>query len=258
MPALADWSFVSLPLNVPVLPMNPMRKSCSHNIVAKGYANDDESDISGPKANGKIGIQSKLSAKPQSAAIVLTHHTDIARSAITGRGVLLDWRRWALDNGIRYSPFESHAIPLEQLQAVAIEQNVTFRTGDILLVRSGWTEEYRKLGERDKIALARRKDRRFVGVEASREMIKWHWDNGFAAVAGDTNAYEVWPPTKPDGVALHEVFLSGWGMPIGEVWDLEALAACCNQLKRWTFFLSSTPLNLEGGVASPANAVAIS
>lgn len=46
-------------------------------------------------------------------------------------------------------------------------------------------------------------------------------------------------------------------MPIGELWDLEALAVECNRQKKWTFFLTSSPLNVEGGVASPPNALAI-
>ncbi|KAL6410655.1 hypothetical protein AUP68_07084 [Ilyonectria robusta] len=180
----------------------------------------------------------------------------MARRGIVGRGVLLDWRAYALRKGIQYSPFEPHAIPLSQLLEVATEQHVTFRKGDILIIRSGWTEEYMLLTTQQKIDLAKRKVRAFVGVQGNKEMIKWHWDNGFSAVAGDTNAYEAWPPARDDGVCCHEVFLSGWGMPIGEVWDLEELAKTCEKLGRWTFFLTSSPLNLENGVASPSNAIA--
>ncbi len=46
-------------------------------------------------------------------------------------------------------------------------------------------------------------------------------------------------------------------MPIGEMWDVEGLAAECARQKRWTFFLTSAPLNLPGGAASPPNAIAI-
>ncbi|OAA58433.1 hypothetical protein SPI_06506 [Niveomyces insectorum RCEF 264] len=268
---------LNLPLTSPLVPMNPRRKPCAHTIIAKGYANDDEmelntqgsshwdglrhfpyqeseqvredgpryyngatqADISGPNQNERIGIQ------------------NIARRGIAARGVLLDWRAWALAKGISYSPFASHAIPLAELQAVALAQGVVFRQGDILLVRSGWLEEYNRMSDEDKTALAQRPERTFVGVEGSREMMEWHWDNGFAAVAGDTNAYEAWPPKKAWGVSCHEVFLSGWGMPIGELWDLEGLAKRCRELGRWSFFLTSCPLNLPAGVASPPNAMAI-
>ncbi len=33
---------LNLPLESPLLPMNPQRTPCAHNIIAKGYANDDE------------------------------------------------------------------------------------------------------------------------------------------------------------------------------------------------------------------------
>lgn len=39
--------------------------------------------------------------------------------------------------------------------------------------------------------------------------------------------------------------------------DLERLADECAAAKRWTFFFSSMPLHVRGGVASPCNAVAV-
>ena len=47
------------------------------------------------------------------------------------------------------------------------------------------------------------------------------------------------------------------GLPIGEQFNLEALAEDCAQDGRHEFMLVSCPLNLEGGIASPPNAVAI-
>jgi hypothetical protein len=46
-------------------------------------------------------------------------------------------------------------------------------------------------------------------------------------------------------------------MPIGELWDLEALAEMCEKEKRWAFFLASAPLNVPGGIATPPNALAV-
>ena len=56
---------------------------------------------------------------------------------------------------------------------------------------------------------------------------------------------------------MHETILSGFGLPIGELFDLEELAKECKKQERWTFFMASEPLNLVGGVGSPPNAVAI-
>lgn len=48
---------------------------------------------------------------------------------------------------------------------------------------------------------------------------------------------------------FHEVLLAGWGCPIGELFDLEKLAAHCKDTKRWSFFVSSEVCNVPGGVA---------
>lgn len=192
------------------------------------------------------------------------HPTDctllgLATKTITGRGVLLDWASWAEKQNISYDPFSQHAISLSELRQVAQAQNVTFRPGDILFIRSGWLAAFQKLSTEQKLQLPQRVKRASMGVEASEEMLKWHWENAFAAVAGDTVAYESWPSSKPNRFELscHEVFLSGWGMPIGESFDLEELSRRCAETGRWSFALVSVPLNIPGGIASPPNAVAI-
>jgi hypothetical protein len=75
--------------------------------------------------------------------------------------------------------------------------------------------------------------------------------------ADDSVGYETFPVGMGQELQLHEVFLAGWGMPIGELFDLRKLAAECERLNRWTFFFASMPLNVEGGIASPPNAQAI-
>lgn len=186
-----------------------------------------------------------------------TDVSDIAKKTITGRGVLLDWYSWATEQGIQIDHFASHGIPLSELQAVAAAQKVQFRPGDILLIRTGWLPAYNAISEDQKAALPHRPVRSSCGVEASEDAIRWHWDNAFAAVASDTVAYEAWPSPKLWGVSMHEVFLSGWGMPIGESFDLEGLAVKCREVQRWSFMFVSVPLDVPGGVASPPGAVAI-
>lgn len=63
-----------------------------------------------------------------------------AAQGIVGRGVLLDYHAWRLSKGVeidKHSFFETNAIPLEDLKAVAEWQGVEIRFGDILFVRSG-------------------------------------------------------------------------------------------------------------------------
>jgi hypothetical protein len=44
--------------------------------------------------------------------------------------------------------------------------------------------------------------------------------------------------------SLHEILLSGWGCPIGELFDLEELARHCEKVKRWSFFVTSEVCNV--------------
>ncbi|KAI1472423.1 uncharacterized protein F4812DRAFT_464534 [Daldinia caldariorum] len=179
-----------------------------------------------------------------------------AREGITGRGVLIDYARWAARRGIRYSAFSTHAVTLRDMQDIAREHDLAFERGDILLVRSGAIREWEHgMDTAAKTAYAASRAPEHAGVEATAEVLRWLWDTGFAAVAGDALSWEVYPPQSD--VFLHDVLLAGWGMPIGELFDLERLAEICEELNRWSFFFTSMPLNMPGGVSSPPNAQAI-
>ena len=58
-------------------------------------------------------------------------------------------------------------------------------------------------------------------------------------------------------VVLHPWLLSMFGMPIGELWDLKALSEQCKKSGRYSFMLTSVPLNIPGLIGSPPNALAI-
>ena len=80
-----------------------------------------------------------------------------------------------------------------------------FPKGDVLLTRTGWTDAYYKLSEEEKDKLGGRDERVSIGVEATEQSVRWHWEQEFAAVASDTVAYEAWPSPKRWGVCMHEV-----------------------------------------------------
>lgn len=94
----------------------------------------------------------------------------------------------------------------------------------------------------------------YPGLESTLQVLAFLWDTQIAAVAADCPGFESWPPSKQ---AMHQILLSGFGMPIGELFDLEELAKECEKQQRWTFFFTSQVLNVKGGVASPPNAIAI-
>ncbi|KAG4257537.1 hypothetical protein FPRO03_13880 [Fusarium proliferatum] len=177
---------------------------------------------------------------------------------IVGRGVLLDYYHWKTEvKNEPYDAFTSHAIHLDELKAVAAYQKVEFQVGDILLVRSGYTAtyyEYEKSAPERLVEAGTHKPH-LTGLAQTEEMKTWLHDRYFSAVAGDAPSFECWPTTQ--NWHLHEYLLACWGVPIGEMFDLEALSVQCLQKNRWSFFFVSTPLNSPGGVASLANAMAI-
>jgi hypothetical protein len=110
------------------------------------------------------------------------------------------------------------------------------------------------------------------GLSARESTAAMLWDLHIAAVGTDTPAFEVVPfggvggtdlgealrdPARSLDVFLHFRILGLLGMPIGEMWDLEALGEDCASDGVYEFLLTSAPLNLLNGVGSPANALAV-
>jgi len=180
-----------------------------------------------------------------------------AMHGICGRGVLLDLVRYytsSPDGKLPYDPWTTHAVTVTELEACAAKQGVKFRQGDILIIRVGFIQKYMNSSVEVREALGG-KPETFAGIEQSDDMKKFLWNNHFAAVASDQPALERWP--TPEGTPhMHQTLLGLWGMPIGEMFDLEKLSEVCAETGRYTFFFSSWPLHILGGCASPPNAAA--
>ena len=210
-------------------------------------------------SDGRLGTQSKLVCDQSlKIHILIIHYTDwVKNGGIVGRGILLDYCRWRSET--RKDPAKVDArtsITVEELEEVAAHQNLTFQVGDILIIRSGFTAWHDSTASAERNASLDRGE--FIGVEANMKSVKWLWNHHFAAVTGDTLGFEVSPvPFGKKGVALHEWLLTHWGTPIGELWDLEKLSTACAKAKKWSFFLTSAPLHVYGGVGTPCNAIAI-
>jgi kynurenine formamidase len=140
------------------------------------------------------------------------------------------------------------------LEATLKDEGVALRPGDILLIRIGWTRFYMHASDETKAELAR--ETVVPGIEGTPRMARWIWDHHLAAVASDSPALEPLPK-QPGEDFLHFHMLAFFGMPIGEMWNLEALAHDCAFDHQYDFFLTSAPLNVPGGVGSPPNALAI-
>jgi len=186
------------------------------------------------------------------------------RGGLVGRGVLIDYLAYAEANGVSYDCFEPNPITIDDLEAVAAYQGTEFKYGDILIVRSGFTERLSVISAEEQVK--KLGTARSVGVAGSVKTARWLWNHHFAAVAGDSIAFEMLPPRiEEDGgriagldeMVLHTYCLAYFGMAIGELWDLKALSEHCAKVKRFEFLLTSAPLNIPGSVGSPPNALAI-
>ncbi|WWC95059.1 hypothetical protein V866_001911 [Kwoniella sp. B9012] len=263
-------------LNLPLAgqPLNPARKGLEHEIIHRTHCNDDHVSfntqastqwdgfrhypyLNYPEKGSYVyyGGQSNDDARDKSVARNGIHN--YAKRPITSRAHLLDIVAYRARRGLPpMSAFDgSTPVTLDILSNCAKESNVIIESGDILIVRTGFTEAFFKLSDEERAQLPNRRVRGYCGVDQSEEVLRWHWENGIAAVASDTAAYENYP--SPRSPSIHEVFLAGWGLPIGELFDLRELAKECERLQQWTFFFSSMVLNIEGGIASPPNAQAI-
>jgi hypothetical protein len=112
-----------------------------------------------------------------------------ARRGIAGRAVLLDYRRWALSQGLEYSPGDSHLITASELAEVARWQKVDWQTGDILLLRTGLLEWYNTLDQAGRKAAAQ-PPYKITGVAQGEATLRFLWNHHFAAVACDTPTFD--------------------------------------------------------------------
>ncbi|WP_322796743.1 cyclase family protein [Tepidiforma sp.] len=179
-----------------------------------------------------------------------------AQRGIAGRAVLLDLGRFLASRGEPIDFTTDRRFSVDELEACRQAQGVEFAPGDVLLIRTGWTEWYESLDAPARSALANMAAFRAPGIAAGEAMAEYLWNRHFAAIAGDLPSLEAWPPRREHGGFLHEWLLGMFGMAIGELWDLSRLAADCAADGRYEAFLVSAPLNKTGGIGSPPNAIA--
>ena len=193
--------------------------------------------------NGRVGAE------------VVTSEGDFATgierlaAPVVGRGVLLDAGR-VLGGG---ELPDGYAITSADLEEVIRQQGETSSVGrgDIVLVRTG------------QLTRVRAGDGwgTYAGGPApglSFETAGWLHDTEIAAIATDTWGFEVRPNEFPGSFQpLHQVALPHLGLLVGEMWDLDALAADCAADGVHEFFLAAQPLPFTRAVGSPVNPVAV-
>jgi kynurenine formamidase len=182
-------------------------------------------------------------------SVVGAAHNSIDKLAkgIAGRGVLLDIARlkgvdW-LDEGVVITPQDLEA-------AIERQGGVDVGPGDILVFRTGWRKKF--LVEADPAA--------FMAGEPGlgQDCCEWLHERQIAAVCSDNWAIEVLPGENPDALLqVHMVLIRDMGMTLGEIFDLEELAADCEDDGVWEFMFCAPPLKVTAGVGSPINPLAM-
>ena len=168
----------------------------------------------------------------------------LAEPGIMSRGVLLDVA--ALKRVNRLDP--EYAITVDDLNATCDLHNVSVRPGDVVLVRTGHMQVFTIDGDRDAYHNSE------PGLVAA--CAEWLHDKSAAAICADTVGVEV---VKRAGFAenvpfpFHLLALRDMGCPLGEMFNMEALARDCAQDGRYTFMFSAPPLAITGAFGSPTN-----
>ena len=163
-----------------------------------------------------------------------------------GRGVLLDLAR-AINNGDRLA--QGHPITPAELDAGVAFARTDVRRGDILLIRTGHVPWYYTLADKSTFWNGA------PGLGAS--TVEWLHRHEVAAVAMDTAAVEVQPAEHGEGLPLHGALLRDLGLTLGELFELDALAADCANDGVYEFLFVGQPLRIPGAVGSPLNPLAI-
>ena len=172
---------------------------------------------------------------------------DKALPGVVGRGVLLDIAR---SRNVEWLETGDAPIMAAELDQVAASQGVEIRTGDIVLVRTGWRKKALTDGWSAEWI------ERNPGLHP--DCAPWLNEHEVMAIASDNHSVEVVPGVDPDQLfPLQGIVIRDLGMMMGEMFDLEELSADCAVDGRWEFFLCAPPLRVANGVGSPVSPIAI-
>ena len=194
-----------------------------------------------------------------------------AQRGIVGRAVLADIGRWRESVGRPLKYDTADPIEPDEIAECLAAQGTVLEAGDILLMRTGWIGWYSQQSYEERSRMAQVSELRTPGLRSNEKTAEVLWNMHIAALGADNPAVEVWPPgallsaeensrVRADKRSMHEIFthtlfLPMLGLPLGEMFVLDALADDCAADGRYTGFFTSAPLNLPSGVASPPNAL---
>ena len=96
------------------------------------------------------------------------------RGGLVARGVLIDWKRYADEEGIKFDPFDKDSFTPEDIEKVAKKQGVEFKPGDVIIIRSGYTEGLTGIPAEKQAELL--SSHKACGVTGDVATAKWFWN----------------------------------------------------------------------------------
>jgi kynurenine formamidase len=134
------------------------------------------------------------------------------------------------------------AFDADELRSVAAEQKSTLRTGDVVLIRTGWAQNWNDPYTFNGGGGG------FPGPDS--DGARWLVDSGAVIVGSDTPVFEASPFPKD---SVHAMLLVDRGIHILENLYLEQIAQ--DQLHEFLFV--GLPLRISGGTGSPLRPIAV-
>lgn len=117
-----------------------------------------------------------------------TSCADYANKPITSRAHLLDVPSYLARHSLPpLNPLANEQISLATLKGIVRDCDLDIASGDLIVLHTGFFEALEPLSVAQRVALSKRgTDKGWAGVEATEDMLRWHWEQGIAAVATDT------------------------------------------------------------------------
>ncbi|QRG08488.1 cyclase family protein [Xanthobacter dioxanivorans] len=174
-----------------------------------------------------------------------------AAHGVQGRGVLVDlFARFGETRRF---------VGYDDLMAALDADRVAVEPGDILCLYTGFADLVMRMDGAPDPAVLSHACAVLDGRDA--RLLRWISDSQIAAIAADNYAVEGLPARAFAGGAnaampLHHHCLFKLGLPLGELWWFEALAAHLRVAGRNRFLLTAPPLRLPGAAGSPVTPIA--
>ncbi|KAJ5744608.1 hypothetical protein N7533_009478 [Penicillium manginii] len=198
------------------------RKPFEHRIkwVAEGVAFDDEYHFNPQQSSQWDGFRhhNQPAPTPENPERRVFHGGTTAeeikdtdspphRNRILGQA---RHRRSWKKKGIPLNALTRQTISLDEVLEIAAESNITFQHGDIFFLRVGLPGTWAAMSAHERQAYSEQSMPQHAGIEQSERVLRFIWDNHFAAVASDAVSFEVFPARAPE-FDLHHYLLAGWG-----------------------------------------------